>query len=189
MVANQGASPSGLWLVTGRDAAPAPLVPGRFGGDVPDACLPLGCVLTLVLRAPGGPALPGALAFMGDFCGDLGGEPLFPEGFRACPYGGVVRRSSSCSSSRNWLEMLPPRTLAPLVAIASPFQFPLLARDRGSGASRSATEDGTGMPLVFGRGMRDVLGLPVCVFDRGEVGWPPPAASSSNVVEFLQLCS
>lgn len=53
--------------------------------------------------------------------------------------------------------MLPLRTRAPAAAI-SPFQLALPVRDLGNGASRSAYAAGTGIPLDFGRGMRDVLG-------------------------------
>jgi hypothetical protein len=53
--------------------------------------------------------------------------------------------------------MLPLRTRAPAAAM-SPFQLALPVRDLGSGASRSAYAAGTGIPLDFGRGMRDVLG-------------------------------
>lgn len=107
--------------------------------------------------------LPGVLAFIGDFWGDFGGLQLPVEVLRLwpLPYGGVLCRPSSASSSNAWLPTLPLRTRAPMVAMASPFQFPLPALDLGSGASRSAIEAGTGIPLVLGRGMRDVLGLTV----------------------------
>jgi len=60
-------------------------VPGRFEGGVVDACLALPAVLlTLVLRAPEvGPDFAGVLAFIGDFCGDLGGDPPDEDSFRA----------------------------------------------------------------------------------------------------------
>jgi hypothetical protein len=60
----------------GRDTVP-PDVPGRFGGDVPEVCLVFADVFTLTLRLPeAGPGLPGIFAFIGDLCGDLGGDPF-----------------------------------------------------------------------------------------------------------------
>ena len=167
IVAIQGASPSGLWLVVGRDDIP-PLVPGRLTGDCPEAvrldCEVLRCALVLRLDVPG-VDFAGAFPFTGDF-----GDVFLEVGLFRSPSGGVrVPFDNRGPSNNTWLEMLPLLSLNPLVVMVSPFHPLLPFRDRVC-PSPKACPTGSGLvfatgildPVTGTTGMRDVLGLIVC---------------------------